>query len=165
MVCGFVWQVLILHALAVTTHLLYCKSLLTIRLLKLENVASRLESSLHIYGRHHEPLVRFHVFMCIIRTDQFNVSQFSFPFSSNQYLTFYEQLGGFFQKSRGRLLYRQVHAPSFQWDPNCSFTYVALYILYWLFYVLCCLCLFSMSGLCPWITLFGFPLESLDYSL
>ena len=45
------------------------------------------------------------------------------------------------------------------------FCYFVCFI--WLFYVLCSVCLFSMSGLYPWITLFWFPLElgSPDYSL
>ena len=35
-----------------------------------------------------------------------------------------------------------------------------LYVLFCLFYVPCCVCLFSMSGLCPLNTFFWFPLES-----
>ena len=40
-----------------------------------------------------------------------------------------------------------VMLPLFQWSPRCSFAFVTLYV--WLLYVLCCVCLFSMSGLCP----------------
>ena len=45
-----------------------------------------------------------------------------------------------------------VHAPSFLWSPSCSFTFVTLCVLFWLFYVLCSVCLFSMSGL-SWMSL------------
>ena len=38
-----------------------------------------------------------------------------------------------------------------------QFTFVTLYAL---FYVLWCMCQFSMSGLCPWMTFFLFPLKS-----
>ena len=53
-----------------------------------------------------------------------------------------------------------VHALSFLWTSSCSFTFVALYVLFWFFYVLCCVYLFSLSGLCPWITFFWFLLQS-----
>ena len=38
--------------------------------------------------------------------------------------------------------------------------FVTLYVLFWLYYVLCYLCLFSMSGLWPWLTFFWYPPES-----
>ena len=31
-----------------------------------------------------------------------------------------------------------VHASSFSWSPSCSFTFVALYVLFWCFHDLCC---------------------------
>ena len=51
---------------------------------------------------------------------------------------------------------------TFQDNIRCwtSFTFVALYVLFWLFHVLCCVCLFSLSSLCPWISFLLFPLES-----
>ena len=66
----------------------------------------------------------------------------------------------FLEKQRTLTLPLQLfHAPSFYWSPICSFTLVTLYVLLWLFYVLCCVCLFSMSALCPWVTFLWFPLE------
>ena len=47
-----------------------------------------------------------------------------------------------------------------QYIPTCSFTFVTLYVFICLFYVLCCVYMFFMSGLRPRITFFGFPLES-----
>ena len=44
---------------------------------------------------------------------------------------------------------RIVHCLLLQW---------MYYFGYFMFFVLC-VCLFSMSGLCPWITFFWFPLE------
>ena len=49
---------------------------------------------------------------------------------------------------------------SFYWILSCSFTFVALYVLFWLFHLLCCVYMVSMSGLCPWVIFFWFPLES-----
>ena len=54
----------------------------------------------------------------------------------------------------------QVLASSFWWSLSFSFTFVTLYVLFWLFTVLCCMYLFAMSGLYPWITFFWFPSES-----
>ena len=51
-----------------------------------------------------------------------------------------------------------VHAPSFWWSPSCSFTFVILFVLYLSFDVLCCVCLFSMSGLSFSVS----PLHSFD---
>ena len=48
------------------------------------------------YGRYHELVDRYGVSICAMKTDFFNVSQFSVPRSSNPDLTFYEQLGGCF---------------------------------------------------------------------
>ena len=89
--------------------------------------------------------------ICTMKTDLLNVSQFYIPLSSTLDLTFYEQLGVCFQKSERtlNLLVHLVHAPKFQWSPSCSFTFVTLYVLFWLFHVLCCVRLFSMSGLVP----------------
>ena len=62
-------------------------------------------------------------------------------------LPFYEKLGWCFWKSRGRLPYR------YTWSMlpvlSCSFAFVTLYVLLYLLYVLCCVCLFSMSGFVP----------------
>ena len=46
-------------------------------------------------------------------------------------------------------------------DTSCKILFVINSI-----YILCCVRLFSLSGLCPWITLFWFPLKSwfLDFS-
>ena len=52
-----------------------------------------------------------------------------------------------------------VHALKF-YCPSCFFTFVTSYVLFWLFYVLRCVCLFSLTGLYPWFTFFWFPLES-----
>ena len=57
----------------------------------------------------------------------------------------------------GRLLYWCTRSMLPVWF---SFTFVALNVLFCLFYVLCCDCLLSMSGFCPWITFFWFLLES-----
>ena len=51
-----------------------------------------------------------------------------------------------------------VHALSFWWNWRCSFTFVCLYILFWLLYVHCCVCLFFLSSLWPWITFCWFLL-------
>ena len=56
----------------------------------------------------------------------------------------------FLEKQRTLTLPVQlVHAPSFMLGPSCSFTFVTFYALFQLRYVLCCVGLFSMSGLCP----------------
>ena len=47
---------------------------------------------------------RYDVSISAMKTDLFNVLQFSFPLTPD--LTFYKQLCGCFQKSRGRLAYR-----------------------------------------------------------
>ena len=81
--------------------------LLTIRFLEEGCVATRLNSSLRkFYGRHHEFVGRYGISICNMKIDLFDVSQFSFPLSSTLDLTFYEQLGECFQKSRGHLPYR-----------------------------------------------------------
>ena len=82
--------------------------------------------------------------------------QFSFPLSSNPDLTFYEQLGGCFMKNIGRLPYRCTWCML----PVLSGVRVShLHLLFCMYnFVTSCslLCLFFMSGLCPWITFFLF---------
>ena len=53
-----------------------------------------------------------------------------------------------------------VHDPRPLWSPSCSFTLVTLYLFSLLFYILCCVCLLSMSNLCPSIKFCWFSLES-----
>ena len=126
---------------------------------------TRLKSSQQqFYGRHHEHVDRYIVFICTMRTAFFNVSYFPFPLSSNP--IFHEQMGRGFWKCRRRLFYRCKRPYSrFKLRPSCSFIFADLYALFWHFMsldecVCVCVCVFSSSGLCPWITLFCFPLES-----
>ena len=45
--------------------------------------------------------------------------------------------------------------PVFLWISRCSFTFVALYVLFWLSYAFS-----TLSVICPWTTFFLFLLES-----
>ena len=67
-----------------------------------------------------------------------------------------------FVEKRERLSYRLTWSMLVVFIKSliCSFTFVAMYVLFWLFYVRCCLCLFYMSGLYPWIIFFWLSLES-----
>ena len=86
------------------------------------------------------------------------------PFSTLD-LTFYEQLG----IAELSMLIRSVHLVSSWRSRSCSFTFVTLYVLLWLFNVLCCsfavfhvrslsmdyILLISAGILVPFITLFA----------
>ena len=103
----------------------------------------------NFYGRHHEVVDCYGVSICTTRTDLFEMSQFAFPLSSNQDFTFYEQLDQWVfleQHLTLTLPEHLVHASTLQCNP--------LFGLFQLFYVRCCVCLFFLSGRCPWIQLF-----------
>ena len=57
-------------------------------------------------------------------------------------------LAGVSRRSTGRLPYRCTWSilPVFSGDRVAHFTFVTLYVLFWLFYVFCRVCLFSISG-------------------
>ena len=59
-----------------------------------------------------------------------------------------------------------VQAPSCKLSPSCSFTFFTLYILFWFFYVLCCVSVFYIWPLYL-DNITRFPLKSwfLDYSV
>ena len=143
---------------------LYRARLLTNRFLEQGQVATRLQSSLQrFYGRQHELLDRKGVSVCAMKADLFNVSQFSFPLSSTPDLTFYEQLGGCFQKSRGPLPYRCTWfmLPVFSGIRVvhlllllCIYDFSSLmFFVVYVFFQCLAFFLFPMTGLCPWITL------------
>ena len=67
-----------------------------------------------------------------------------FPLSSSLILLFISSSAGV---SRKAIPVHLVYSSCFY--RSCSFSFVALYVLYWLFCVLCCACLFSTSGLSP----------------
>ena len=86
---------LLIHVIACRNYayFLYCTSVLTIRLLK------RVLFLQTFYSRHHALLDRYDVSIFTMRTDLFNMSQFSFPHLPSLDLT-YEQLDWFFQNSK-----------------------------------------------------------------
>ena len=94
---------------------------------------NRLKSLIQkFHGRNHELFNRYGVFFCTMKTDLFNV------------------------RNIGNLPLRctQSMLPLFS---GVQFAY--LYLLHCMYYfiisyVLCCVCLFYISGLCPWITVF-----------
>ena len=81
-----------------------------------------------------------------MRTDLFNALVFlsSFVYPGHDFL--WATRWVFLERQRTLTLpVHVVHAPSFLVE--FEFTFVSLYVLFWLFYILCCACLFFVPGL------------------
>ena len=82
------------------------------------------------------------IFICTMKTNLFNMSQLSFPLSSTPGLTFYEQLGGCFQKSREGCLPYGAPVPCFQFLVESELLiyfcyFVCIILCYFMFFVVC----------------------------
>ena len=105
------------------------------------------------YGRHHEFVDRYSLSICTMKTDLFNLSQFSFSLLSTPDLTFYEKLGGCFQENRGRLPYL------------CSWSMLQFLVELLIFF--CCFVCMILITLCSLLCISVFHVWSLsmDYIL
>ena len=150
------------YLLLVTTHrhhrdiktvdVLHCARLITIRLIEQGYFATRLESSLQKFYRRHRQLLDRYAVSIYTKRNQFVQRNIVFRFILPRTWLFYEHLGYCFCKSIVRLLYRCT------WSmlPNCSFTFVALNVLFRFFMLLVMWCLLPIIGFCPLIAFLWF---------